>query len=33
MRKYDILVIGAGAAGMMAAVSAGEAGAKVCIFD
>lgn len=33
MRKYDILVIGAGAAGMMAAVSAGEAGAKVCIAE
>lgn len=33
MNKYDILVIGAGAAGMMAAVSAGEAGAKVCIAE
>lgn len=33
MKEYDILVIGAGAAGMMAAISAGRQGKKVCIAE
>lgn len=33
MKKYDILVIGAGAAGMMAAISAGQIGARVGIIE
>ena len=31
--KYDVLVIGAGAAGMRAAVSASDEGAKVCLVS
>lgn len=31
--KTDIIVIGGGAAGMMAAVAAGEAGASVCLLE
>lgn len=33
MRDYDVVVIGAGAAGMMAAVTAGRRGCRVCIVD
>ena len=31
--KYDVLIIGGGACGMMAALTAKEAGAKVCILE
>ncbi|MEK3882817.1 NAD(P)/FAD-dependent oxidoreductase [Paenibacillus sp. PL2-23] len=31
--SYDIIVVGAGSAGLMASVSAGEAGAKVLLLD
>ncbi|MCM1245081.1 MAG: NAD(P)/FAD-dependent oxidoreductase [Roseburia sp.] len=33
MKKYELLVVGAGAAGMMAAAAAGAAGADVCIAE
>lgn len=33
MEKYEVLVIGGGAAGMMAAISAAESGAKVTILE
>lgn len=33
MKEYDIVIIGAGAAGMMAAVTAGRLGARVCIVE
>ena len=33
MEKYDVIVIGAGAAGMMAAVTAAKKGAKVLVLD
>lgn len=32
-RKYDVIVIGAGAAGMMAAIAAGRQGADVCLLE
>ena len=31
--NYDIIVIGAGAAGMMAAITAGRQGARVCLLE
>lgn len=31
--KYDVVVIGAGAAGMMAAVTAGRLGARICLLE
>ncbi len=31
--KYDVIVTGAGAAGLMAAVTAGRGGARVCLLD
>lgn len=33
MKPYDVLVIGGGPAGLMAAVAAAENGAKVCLLD
>lgn len=33
MRKYDIIVIGAGPAGISSAIYAKRAGASVCVFD
>ena len=33
MRKYDVLVLGAGAAGMMAAIEAGKRGRSVLVVD
>ncbi len=33
MKDYDIVVIGAGAAGMMAAIAAGRRGCRVCIVE
>lgn len=33
MKDYDIVVIGAGAAGMMAAIAAGRRGCQVCIVE
>ncbi len=33
MRKYDVLVLGAGAAGMMAAIEAGKRGRSVLVID
>lgn len=32
-KDYDIVIVGAGAAGMMAAITAGRLGAKVCIVE
>ena len=32
-KKYDVIVIGAGAAGMMSAIEAGKRGRKVLLFD
>ncbi len=32
-QKYDIVIIGAGAAGLMAAIQAGRAGASVCVIE
>ncbi len=32
-QSFDVAVIGAGAAGMMAAIRAGELGAKVAVID
>jgi hypothetical protein len=33
MRKFDVLILGAGAAGMMAAIEAGKRGRKVLVVD
>ena len=33
MRKYDVLIIGAGAAGLMCAIEAGQRGRSVLIID
>ena len=33
MIDYDIIVIGGGAAGMMAAISAAQMGAQVCLLE
>lgn len=33
MNDYDLVIIGAGAAGMMAAITAGRLGARVCIVE
>jgi predicted Rossmann fold flavoprotein len=33
MRKYDVIVLGAGAAGMMAAIEAGKRGRRVLVID
>lgn len=33
MIKYDVIVIGAGAAGLMCAITAGSRGKKVCVID
>ena len=32
-QKYDVIVIGAGAAGMMSAIEAGKRGRKVLLID
>ena len=32
-KKYDVLVIGAGAAGMRAAIAASDEGANVCLVS
>ena len=33
INMYDVIVIGAGAAGMMAAVAAGRLGARTCLLE
>lgn len=33
MKKYDIIIIGAGPAGISSAIYAKRAGASVCVFD
>ena len=33
MEKYDVIIIGAGAAGLMCAIQAGRRGKRVCILD
>lgn len=33
MTKYDVIVVGGGTSGMMAAISAAEHGAKVAVIE
>ncbi len=33
IKKYDVVIIGAGAAGMMCAIEAGKRGRKVVLLD
>ena len=33
MKKYDVIIIGAGAAGMMSAIESGKRGRKVLLVD
>ena len=33
IKKYDVIIIGAGAAGMMSAIEAGKRGRKVLLVD
>ena len=33
LEKYDVIVVGAGAAGMMSAIEAGKRGRKVLLVD
>ena len=33
MKKYDVIVVGGGAAGMMAAISAAKEGAQVALIE
>lgn len=33
MKNYDVIIIGAGAAGLMCAIEAGKRGRKVCVLD
>ena len=33
MKKYDIIIIGAGPAGISSAIYAKRAGSSVCVFD
>ena len=33
MNKYDVIIIGAGAAGMMSAIETGKRGRKVLLVD
>ena len=32
-KKYDVIIIGAGAAGLMSAIEAGKRGKIVCLID